>query len=283
MGVRGHKKGLALVAGFLFLMGVVVPAAFGLLTEKAMDLGTADLLDKSTNWDSSNIANSTYFTLERVWFGDNQTGNFYELDQVYDSDNDLDETLADASGTVAASMAYASDIYDVWVSVNKTAFDNVDKIVVLFRILDTGGQDLNGTIVRISLQSGTNGKDYSYKIGEWNASDAVNSTLRVEIPIDAIKRLNIQSSSLDPTVYIFMSNPNGGGNLDGVVIGYRVELYNVKKVNASSAANIMLVSSGILGWVGALAATPYWNPMSNPNHRNVRGAVRRVRRIRRRR
>jgi len=276
MAWRSNKKGLAIVGLFLFLMGVVVPATFGLLTEKAMDLGVGDLLDKSTNWDSSNIANSTYFIGEDVEFLDNQTGNWYRIDTVYDSSSDMSVGMLDTN-TVISSGKGITDAFVAWIVLNKTAILNrVDKIVVLF-IEDTGGHSLDGVHVYVYLQDWKWGEDYKFCIGDYNATEAYNKTLKVIIPIDAIKRLKIQSSADNPTVMILLKNPSKLHDLNNMIVGYRVELYDVKKVNATAASNIMLATSGILGWLGALAATPYWNPVANREHRNIRGAYKKVR------
>lgn len=285
MGWRRYAKPrYGMIAGFLLLVGVVVPAVFGLLTEKAMEIGTADLLDKSTNWDSSNIANSTYFVSEVVEFFDNQTGNIYSIDAVYDDSTDEDLVLL-STDTVKSTGDFPTDYTYVWVQMNKTALENVDKIVILLKVHDAASVELDKVNIKVQLQSYKWGSDYFFDIGTYNLTDAYNSTLRVEIAIDAIKRLKISSSDTNPVLLVMLRSSSTSNlvDLNNLVFGYKVELYDVKKVNASAISNTMLVTAGILSWIGAFAATPYWNPMKDPSHRDVRRVAGRVRRIRRRR
>lgn len=278
------RKGLGIIAGFLFLMGVVVPAVFGLLTEKAMELGMEEFLDKSTNWDNTNIANSTYFVNEYGLWGDTATASKYEVEFVYDESSDMDLVMFDTSGNPVNSYDESSDYAHIDFWFNKASFvNNVDKVVVLFRIEDKGNLNLDNAQVEVILRDNKWGDEYSW-IKVFNATDAYNNTLRVEFTVDAVKLLKIRSSDKLPAIFVFIRPKRGQTiNLDGVVVASRVELYDMKKVNATSAANIMLTASGILGWIGALAATPYWNPASDRSHRDVRRVYRGVRgRIRRR-
>ncbi|MFA4719896.1 hypothetical protein [Pyrococcus kukulkanii] len=275
MGWRSNKKGLAIVGLFLFLMGVVVPAAFGLLTEKAMELGVGDLLDKSTNWDSTNIANSTYFENEKAYFVDADTATIYALDIVHDDASDLDLVMA-TKDTALSSTTGTNDKVDYYAYFNETALENVDKIVLVTKIEDVASLDATNAhfVVRLYADTGSLVAEYKY-----NATDAVNNTLIAEINIDAIKRLKLQQGA-NPFLYVSLAADDNATELDNIVIGYRVELYDVKKVNATAASNIMLAVSGVLGWLGALAATPYWNPYANREHRDVRRVYKKLRRRR---
>ncbi len=281
---RRNRKGLAIVAAFLFLMGVVVPAAFGWLTVKAMDLGMAEPLESLTGiaqkygvapaLRSGSDWNSSYFISVDPQYYDNATQKYYEFRPVYDSDQGLLLVMPDTSDAIASSAISISkwDI-PIYIRFNKTALADVDKVVFFFKIVDNAGKNLAGAGTVYISTDGNIVKQYSV-----NMTEAQNHTVKVEFDIDAITRLKIQSADIVKLAFHYSIDQP----LDGIVYGFDVGLFNVRKVNASAAANIMLASSGILGWIGALAATPYWNPMSNPNHRNVRGAVRRVRRIRRR-
>lgn len=272
---RYAKPKYGMIAGFLLLVGVIVPAVFGLLTEKAMELGTADLLDKSTNWDASNIANSTYFVSEVMKFADASSKNVYSQDLVFDSENDLDIAMMTTTGTVSGSTSAGSDYAFAQIQLNDTSLASVDKLVVVAKILDTANAEFDKFRVRwINAEGET--------IAELNQNESiVNSTVRFEVHVDAIKRLKLQDDGVS-TLYVYLYSKGNTTSLENVIWGYRVELYDVKKVNATAISNAMLVVSGILAWVGAFAATPYWNPMKDPTHRDVRRVARRVR-IRRRR
>lgn len=286
MAWRSNKKGLAVVGLFLFLMGVAVPAAFGLLTEKAMGLGVGDLLDKSTNWDESNIANSTYFTDIYARFFDNETKTIYLTDVVVDSDLDMQVSMADKSSTYGSGEEN-SDWFAMYYMLNVSAFnENVDKVVILASIQDAAALDVDNArvILRIKYED-ADATWHTLQAEYYNATALVNSTVRHEITIDAIKRLKLQNAQAI-RVDVTLAAKDGAyiNSADNVILASKVELYDVKKVNATAASNIMLAVSGILGWLGALAATPYWNPYSNREHRNVRRVGRAVkRRIPRRR
>lgn len=280
MAWRSNKKGLAVVGLFLFLMGVAVPAAFGLLTEKAMQLGVGDLLDKSTNWDSTNIANSTYFLLNaKPQFPEvvykSLDNNTYRLSPVLDDTNDLYLSLATKTSDITGTSTAKYEVIDFVYYLNKTTLSNVDKIVIVMKIEDTGGHNLTGDHLYVTI---LDWNTFSWKYRA-NATNAINSTVRIEIPIDAIKRLQISSSPADKiSMYVSLYAEGDDPSLANVVFGTKVELYDVKKVNATAASNIMLAVSGVLGWLGALAATPYWNPYANREHRNVRRVGHAIRR-----
>jgi len=286
MAWRSHRKELAIVGLFLFLMGVVVPAAFGLLTEKAMDLGTADALESlssisqkygvaAVSREGENGWNSTYFI--EVWpqYYCSETSAIYNLEAVYDSENNLLEALAEKTD-FNSSASITTDAIPIYVLFNASALENVDRIEFSYRIL-SAPHPLNGTgQVYLSIDG------QQFKLHDVNMSEAMNSTVRVKIDLDAVTKLHIKSAST--VKLVFKYNSDSDESLEGTVYGFDVALYDVKKVNATAASNIMLAVSGVLGWLGALAATPYWNPYSNREHRNVRRVGRAVkRRIPRRR
>ena len=285
MGWRRYAKPrYGMIAGFLLLVGVIVPAVFGLLTEKAMEIGTADLLDKSTKWDSSNIANSTYFLLNgKPQFPDvlykSLDNNTYRLSVAYDDTNDFSLALATKTSDIVGTTSTKYEVIDYVYYLNKTALENVDKIVVVLKIEDTGSHNITGDHLYVTLLD-WNTFNWKYQA---NATDAVNKTVRIEIPIDAVKRLQLSSSPADKiSMYVSLYADGVDNSLSNVVFGSKVELYDVKKVNASAISNTMLVTAGLLSWIGAFAATPYWNPMKNPSHRDVRRVTRKIRRRRRR-
>ena len=278
MGWRSNKKGLAIVGLFLFLMGVVVPAVFGLLTEKAMDLGVGDLLEKDTQW-QGDFTNSTYFYGQNVQYYDNATGSKYGFDPIYDDSSDMYMVLYDTTGTLVSSASVTSDWGFADTALNSSALSNVDKIVVLAKIEDPGKVNLEDAHVIIEIRD-NDASSYKY-VYTYNATEAYNNTIRLEFTIDAVKRLKIENDPDNLIVSIKVSANEGKTiDLDGLVLAWRIELYDVKKVNATAASNIMLAVSGVLGWLGALAATPYWNPYANREHRDVRRVYKKLRRRR---
>ncbi len=259
----------------LLIAGVGIPALFGFIQTKATEIGVNDLLESSTQFDSSNIANSTYFINEVAQFNDNETQQKYKVDIIFDKGNNLDLFMGDTSGTVLESYTGADDWLLAWIYLNKTSIiENADKIAVSVKILDPATADLSNRQITIGLLIGS---EYLYK-QTFNATDAINRTLTAEITLDAIKILKLSSADTNP--YVFIQLP--ADDLDNVILGYRVDLYNTKKVDSNLICNSMLAIGGFVMMLGAFAATPFWNPTHEGSRtRRVLGKARKIGRKRR--
>jgi hypothetical protein len=243
MANRRFFGGLILV---LLIAGVGIPALFGFIQAKASEIGINDLLGVSTD------SNSTYFINKQATHGDaDETGNYYWLDVVLDEENNLDLVMADKINV--GGTAGGSDFH-FWVDLNKTNLDNVDLIKVIVKIFETGDMNITNTKVVVQLYAGT--EIISEKTEEL---EGINETLSFEIPIDAVKRLKLDSAD-SASVHVWLLPRSGTNDFDNAVVGFRVELYDTKKVDSGLISNAMLAVSGFVMIIGAFAATPFWNP-----------------------
>ena len=140
--------------------------------------------------------------------------------------------------------------------------------------MDPATLDLNTAKVKIFLVLDSDRLYEEYV----NTTDAVNNTVSREIVLDAIKRLKIESASVDPYVVVGVQSGSDSNELDNAIIGARLDIYDTKKVDGNLISNSMLAIGGFVMMLGAFAATPWWNPTRHDSRtRRVFSKIRRKR------
>ncbi len=192
-------------------------------------------------------ANQSYFIDIRTDYFDGD-GNSYRPDIIFDETENMHITMFDTTNPIGTHTY--SEHGKILFIVNGTAIEKTDKIIVYSKILDKASANITNAEIWFGIVGGER-----LATIQVNITDQLNGTAKTEIPIDAIKKLKIQQAGRDVHISVVWY-----GNINNMITGARVELYDIEKVDTNNIANIMLAISGIVIIIGAFTATPWINP-----------------------